>query len=111
MAKIELTNVEVARVNRNGFGVQVVEARESNGKTFKQRYTLWFTEPHGLGEGDVVSVNGILGAKVGEPWTDKEGNTRQSVELSVNFPKLTTGGAEYVPASWNEVAPSGDEPF
>lgn len=90
MALINIKDATVTRVNRNGFGVQVKEAdRTVNGKTFKgDRYTVWFTSPHGLSEGDTVSVSGFLAAKVGEPWSDREGNERRSVELSVNSPRV-----------------------
>jgi hypothetical protein len=87
MAIINLKNVEVTRVNRVGHGVQVTDSNETAGRTYKTRYTVWFTDAHGLREGDVVSVSGILGAKVGDPYSDKmTGEQRRSVELSVNPP-------------------------
>jgi hypothetical protein len=90
MAIVKIEKATVTRVNSKGFGVQVTEpSRESNGKTFKgDRYTLWFKDAHGLTEGDVVSVSGFLGAKVGEPWKGTDDVERRSVELSVNSPKL-----------------------
>jgi hypothetical protein len=90
MAFVQIKDATVTRVNRAGFGVQVKEPdRESGGKTFKgDRFTVWFTAPHGLTEGDMVSVSGFLAAKMGEPWTDREGNERRSVELSVNSPRV-----------------------
>ena len=115
MALIKLKNVTVGRINRNGYGVQVVESNDVKGKTYTQRYTVWFTEPHGLAEGDVVSVSGFLGAKIGEPWTDKEGNTRQSVELSVNSPRMddsapvAPAAGFTAPAGWTET--SDESPF
>ena len=80
----------------------------SNGKVYKTYYSVWFTEPHGLAEGDRVSLSGFLGAKIGEPWEDRDGNKRQSVELSVNNPRLS-GGAEPAPVeaapAWNSETP------
>lgn len=103
MAIVKLKDVPVTYVNGRGFGVKVTETSESRGKAFKQQYTLWFDEPHGLTVGDVVSVSGFLSAKVGT-WQDREGNDRNSVELSVNKPELTehepVGTAE--PDSWSE---------
>ena len=93
MAIIQLKQVEVARVNSRGHGVQVVEKWESKGKTGQQRYTVWFDAEHGLSVGDVIDVSGMLGAKVGEPWTDREGQQRTSVELSVNSPRIGSSPA------------------
>lgn len=93
MAIIQLKQVEVARVNSRGHGVQVVEKWESKGKTGQQRYTVWFDSEHGLSVGDVIDVSGMLGAKVGEPWTDRDGQQRTSVELSVNSPRIGSSPA------------------
>ena len=88
MAIVQLKDVTVSRVNRTGNGVKVLEESTSNGKTYKTYYSVWFTEPHGLSEGSVVSLSGFLGAKISDPWTDRDGNERTSVELSVNNPRL-----------------------
>ena len=94
MALVKLKDVAVVRVNQTGYGVQVEESNEFQGKTFKQRFTLWFKEPHGLREGDVISASGFLGAKVSDPWTDKEGVERRTAELSLNSPRLDTGAPQ-----------------
>jgi single-stranded DNA-binding protein len=81
--------------------------RQVSGKTvYGDRYTVWFKEDHGLSEGDTVSVSGFLGAKVSD-WTDREGNERHTVELSVNSPrvegfpaKAPVGGALGGPVDW-----------
>lgn len=93
MAIIQLKNVEVARVNQKGHGVQVVEKWEQAGKERSQRFTVWFDAEHGLSVGDKIDVSGLLGAKIGEPWTDREGQQRQSVELSVNSPRIGSSPA------------------
>jgi hypothetical protein len=115
MALVSLKDVQVVRVNRSGFGVQVKEAdREQGGKTFKgDRFTVWFKESHGLTEGDTVSVSGFLSAKVGE-WTDREGNARQSVELSLNSPRVDgfpSKGADDPAVSKNGFYDDASEPF
>jgi hypothetical protein len=93
MALVSLKQVEVARVNSRGHGVQVVEKWESKGKTGQTRFTVWFDSEHGLSVGDKIDVSGFLSAKVGEPWTDREGQQRTSVELSVNSPRIGAQGA------------------
>lgn len=89
MSIVKIKDAKVVRVNRSGFGVQVQEPeKQSNGRTFKgARFTIWFTESHGLSEGDTVSLSGFLSAKV-DAWTDREGNERHSVELSVSQPRV-----------------------
>lgn len=112
MAVVKIKDAQVTRVNSKGFGVKVTESNEYAGKTYKTQYTLWFTQPHGLSEGDVVSVSGFLGAKVGDPWTDRDGNERTSVELSVNNPKLDgfPAPAVRVEEPW-AATPSTEVPF
>lgn len=88
MAIVKLRDVEVTRVNNSGFGVQVAEKFQVQGKDRQTRFTVWFEEPHGLTVGDRVSLSGFLGAKVGEPWVGQDGQERRSVELSVNKPRI-----------------------
>ena len=110
MAIVQLKDVTVSRVNRTGNGVKVLEESNTNGKTYKTYFSVWFTEPHGLSEGDKVSLSGFLGARIGEPWTDRDGNTRTSVELSVNNPRLSDGARVALPVqsgSWETSPASG----
>ncbi|RZU64913.1 hypothetical protein EV379_1224 [Microterricola gilva] len=93
MAIVKLKDVTVTRLNNSGNGVKVVEENESAGKVYKTSYTLWFKEPSGLSVGDVVSVSGLLSAKVGDPWTGDDGQERRSVDLSLNAPRISTGEA------------------
>jgi hypothetical protein len=88
MAIVQLKNVEVIGVNQSGFGIRVVEQSERDGKTYSQRFTLWFKEAHGLNVGTKINASGFLGTKVGEPWTDNNGLERRSVEVSLNNPRL-----------------------
>jgi hypothetical protein len=97
------TSVEVTRLDNSGFGLLVVEKTVSGERTFTQRYKLWFKEPHGLAVGQTVNVSGFLGAKVGDPWNDKNtGEERRSVELSINQPRIDGSVT---------AAANSDEPF
>src|SRR5690606_36700649 len=88
MAIVNLKDVTVERLNRTGYGVKVAEKYQVQGNDRKTTYTVWFKEPHGLNEGDIISVSGFLGAKVGDPWTGQDGQERRSVELSLNEPRI-----------------------
>jgi hypothetical protein len=118
MAIVNLKQVEVARVNSRGHGVQVVEKWESKGASGQTRFTVWFDSEHGLSVGDKIDVSGFLGAKVGEPWTDRDGNQRTSVELSLNSPRIGSEKAvqgqpvQSAGDSWNTPGTYSDEsPF
>ena len=93
MAIVKLKDVEVTRLNNSGHGVQVAEKFEVQGKERQTRFTVWFEEPHGLAVGNVISVSGFLGAKVGDPWTGQDGQERRSVEFSVNKPRIEASQA------------------
>lgn len=92
MAIVNLKDVTVERLNGKGFGVKVAEKYQVQGNDRKTQYTVWFKEPHGLNVGDIVSLSGFLGAKVGEPWVGQDGQERRSVELSLNEPRIQAGG-------------------
>ena len=91
MAIVNLKDVTVERLNGKGFGVKVAEKFQVQGNDRKTQYTVWFKEPHGLSEGDIVSLSGFLSAKVGDPWTGQDGQERRSVELSLNDPRIQAG--------------------
>lgn len=118
MALVMLKDVEVARVNRSGFGVQVVEANDYQGKVFKTRWTVWFKDAHGLTEGDIITVSGFHGDKIGEPYTDSTGTERRSIERSLNNPRIGEGSGKAAPAQgevWAKspvaAIPEDDTPF
>jgi hypothetical protein len=102
---------EIVSLNQSGYGVKLLETNESQGKTYKQRYTVWFKEPHGLNPGDVVTVSGILGAK-GSSWEDKQtGETRLGVDLSINAPRVEGQPQKSfsAPAAWKQT--TDETPF
>ena len=99
MAILKLQNVTVTFMNNVGNGVKLTESKDNDGKTYKTKYTAWFKEHSGLSVGDVVSLSGFLGAKVGEPWTGDDGQERRSVELSINSPRIDTGKEQNNPSA------------
>jgi hypothetical protein len=111
MAIVQLKEVTVTRLNNTGNGVKVTESNESGGKTYTKQFTCWFDEPSGLIEGDIVSLSGFLGAKVGDPWTGDDGQERRSVELSINKPRIDTGASSNATSNatneepWTKTAP------
>lgn len=114
MAIVQLKDVTVTRLNGRGNGLKVTETSESKGKTYRTQYTVWFNEPSGLAVGDVVSLSGFLGAKVGDPWKGDDGVERTSVELSVNNPRLD-GDRPAAPApveeQWSSAVDDSQIPF
>lgn len=87
MAIVSLKDVAVTFVN-SGKGFKVTEENVSGGKTYKQQFMVWADAGHGYAVGDIISVSGFLGAKIGKPWTGSDGQERQSIELSINSPRF-----------------------
>lgn len=80
---------------RGGKGFTVVESWEVRGETFKRRWNVWFKEETTLEIGSSVKLTGNLGGKVGEPWQDREGQTRPGgVEWSLNNATHVGGGQQ-----------------
>lgn len=100
MAKIILNNVKVGRVFYEGKGVALVESYTVQGQERQQRFSAFFDKPHGLNEGETVSLEGLLGAKP-ETYTKKDGTQGVSANLTVNNPKLTS---EVIPAQKTQEA-------
>lgn len=115
---------------RGGKGFTVVESWEVRGETFKRRWNVWFKEETTLEIGSSVKLTGNLGGKVGDPWQDREGQTRPGgVEWTLNNATFVQGGAQQGqggdrtpnagagdtwPTATPQAAPGGfgqDEPF
>jgi hypothetical protein len=104
MAIVKVKDAKVVSVNQSGFGIKILESNEYQGKTYSQRYTVWFKEPHGLNVGDIVSVSGFLGVK-GATWEDKTtGETKIGADVSINSPRIEN--AISAPVSERKVVPS-----
>lgn len=93
MAWTSIKDAEVTYLNKSGFGVKVVERNKFGDRESKQFFTLWFKAEHGLVVGQIINVSGYLSAKVGEPWTDNDGNERRTAELSLNSPRIDTASS------------------
>ena len=87
MAITSIKDGVVSRVNRQGYGVQVSEEYEVDGKVRSTKWTVWFKEPHGLQVGDRISVSGFHSDKVGE-FEDETGQIKRYVERSLNAPRI-----------------------
>ena len=81
-------------VNRtffDGKGAEVVEVfKKRDGSEGKTRWSIFFDEPHGLSEGDVIEVSGMHGDKVDE-WQNRDGETVHSVKRTLNKARLANG--------------------
>lgn len=105
MAKVTIENAVVDRVftTQYGVGVAVHETYEKkDGSEGQSRYTLWMKEDPGLEQGQVISASGFLGTKIRD-YTDRDGNARQTIDVSVRAARLI-GSARPVPP-----APDFDE--
>lgn len=91
MAKVTVEGT-VARTFYNGKGAEVVEEFTVKSEPRKVRWACWFDEPHGLTEGQVVSVTGLHSDQVDE-W-EKDGQKRHSVKRSINKARV---GASHSP--------------
>lgn len=52
----------------------------------KRKWTVWFAVPGDINDGDWVEVKGELGTKIGS--YEKDGETKQAVEHSINAPVI-----------------------
>lgn len=89
MAKITLNKVQVTRVFWDGKGAQVVETYKTQAGERSTRYSLFFDEPHGLPEGSVIDVEGLLSASVDEYEKRDGSGVGYSVALKVNKPRVS----------------------
>lgn len=113
MAIINLRNATVQRVFFNGKGVALFESFESRGEQRKSYYTAWFDSAPTLSEGDVVNVSGLLQVK--EREYEKNGETKRSIDVSLNSARIENGRQDPAPEEpWAATAPgnySDEIPF
>ena len=90
MASIKVKGT-ISRVFYEGKGLEVVEAYETkSGETINKRFTVWLKQPGLFDVGDVVAVEGLYSAEI-DNWTNKEGEAKQSIKVSINNPYITPG--------------------
>ena len=89
MAKVTLNKVQVTRVFWEGKGAQVVESYKTKDGERSTRYSLFFDEPHGLAEGTVIDVEGLLSASVDEYEKRDGSGIGHSLSLKVNKPRVS----------------------
>ena len=87
MAKITLSKVQVSRVFQDGRAAEVIEKYNTANGPKETKYTLWFDEAHGLAEGTVLDVDGLLGARIRE-FEGRDGKMVQIIQLNVNKPRV-----------------------
>ena len=88
MAEVRIEDGKITRVFHEGRGAEVTESWLSrSGEPVQQRWAAWFEAPHGLSEGDTVTVVGRVGVKV-EEWKDKQEQVRHSAKLSLNDARI-----------------------
>ena len=79
----------ISRVFYEGKGIEVVESYETKtGDTINKRYTVWLKAPTTLDVGDTVQVEGLYSSEI-DNWTNKEGEAKQSIKVSINNPYIT----------------------
>ena len=111
MAEVRIEDGKITRVFHEGRGAEVTESWLSrSGEPVSQRWAAWFEAPHGLSEGDTVTVVGRAGVKV-EEWKDKQEQVRHSAKLSVNDARIigepsSATSSSGVTEPWDSVDPS-----
>ena len=92
MATIEVKGEIVGLVFGNK-GVQILETFKSkDGEKRDARYTAWLDAPTStLQVGQKVSSRGLLSAAIGN-YTNKEGEEKTVVNLSINFATIKPSG-------------------
>ena len=95
MASIKVKGT-VSRVFYEGKGLELSEAYETkSGETIIKRYTVWLKTPTTFDIGDVLIVEGLYSAEI-DNWTNKEGEAKQTIKVSINNPNLTPVDADKV---------------
>jgi FKBP-type peptidyl-prolyl cis-trans isomerase (trigger factor) len=90
MATVTIKNATVTRIIPNYGFKAAVEVPLKSGDTKKETYTVWTDAT--VREGDVVSVNGLLSAKV-EEFEGRDGKTVRYAAIHVNNAKIETAEA------------------
>jgi hypothetical protein len=88
MASIKVKGT-VSRVFYEGKGLEVSEQFQTKaGESITKRYTVWLKQAGTYDVGDEVLVEGLYSAEI-DNWTNKEGEAKQSIKVSINNPQVT----------------------
>jgi hypothetical protein len=88
MASIKVKGT-ISRVFYEGKGLEVSEQFQTKaGESITKRYTVWLKQAGTYDVGDEVSVEGLYSAEI-DNWTNKEGEAKQSIKVSINNPNVT----------------------
>jgi hypothetical protein len=92
LAIVNLKDVKVKRVFYNGLGAEFVETFQTReGETAEKKYSAFFDAPHGLSEGDVGNVSGLLSVKA-RLW-ERDGEAPVPVaDIVLNSPRFEASG-------------------
>ena len=90
MASIKIKGT-VSRVFYEGKGLEVSEQFQTKaGESITKRYTVWLKQAGTYDVGDEVQVEGLYSAEI-DNWTNKEGEPKSSIKVSINNPYITPG--------------------
>ncbi len=88
MASIKVKGT-ISRVFYEGKGIELTEAYTTKaGETINKRYTVWLKTPTTFDIGDELQVEGLYSAEI-DNWTNKEGEPKSSIKVSINNPYIT----------------------
>jgi hypothetical protein len=88
MASIKVKGT-ISRVFYEGKGLEVSEQFQTKaGESITKRYTVWLKQAGTYDVGDELQVEGLYSAEI-DNWTNKEGEAKQSIKVSINNPYIT----------------------
>jgi hypothetical protein len=110
MASIKVKGT-ISRVFYEGKGIELTEAYTTKaGETINKRYTVWLKTPTTWDVGEELQVEGLYSAEI-DNWTNKEGEAKQSIKVSINNPYITPSDPAQIVKSLFEPTHSEPAPF
>jgi hypothetical protein len=110
MASIKVKGT-VSRVFYEGKGLEVSEQFQTkSGESITKRYTVWLKQAGQFDVGDEIAVEGLYSAEI-DNWTNKEGEAKQSIKVSINNPNVTPADPVKVIKSFFEPTHPEPAPF
>jgi hypothetical protein len=110
MASIKVKGT-ISRVFYEGKGIELTEAYTTKaGETINKRYTVWLKTPTTWDVGEELQVEGLYSAEI-DNWTNKEGEAKQSIKVSINNPYITPADPAQVVKALFEPMHSEPAPF